>query len=179
MQGRKSAVVLGLAACALALVLLGCHGAHRSDFPHRRLVATHGRSHFRIPAHTRTVVRSTVPASPSQPGSVATGPTPAASTPTTAVDAPPAIGRATAWGCAAARAYLDAYAAPGFSIECPGYSQGHEATTLCVSLHSPCDEQREITIAEPCPEAYMNEASNSWVLLGSSGAPIDPYGQCP
>jgi hypothetical protein len=33
-------------------------------------------------------------------------------------------------------------------------------------------------IADPCPNAYMNEASNSWALMGGSDAPLDPYGSC-
>jgi hypothetical protein len=37
---------------------------------------------------------------------------------------------------------------------------------------------RIIVIADPCPNAYMNEASNSWVMIGASDAPIDPYGSC-
>jgi hypothetical protein len=36
-----------------------------------------------------------------------------------------------------------------------------------------------IAIADACPAAYMNEASNSWVLTGRSRAPIDPFGWCP
>lgn len=82
-------------------------------------------------------------------------------------------------GCTAALAYLDAYAAPGFQLVCPGDAGGHQATTMCASLHAPCDVQRVITIADPCPAAYMNEAANSWVLLGLSDDPIDPYGACP
>jgi hypothetical protein len=43
-----------------------------------------------------------------------------------------------------------------------------------------CDEGRSIVISDPCPAAYMNEASNSWVLIGVlKNVPIDPYGQCP
>jgi hypothetical protein len=45
-------------------------------------------------------------------------------------------------------------------------------------LRSPCDVARVIHIAEPCAAAYMNEAANSWVLLGVTDAPIDPYGSC-
>jgi hypothetical protein len=37
---------------------------------------------------------------------------------------------------------------------------------------------RIIVIADPCPAAYMNEASNSWAMMGASDAPIDPYGSC-
>jgi hypothetical protein len=87
-------------------------------------------------------------------------------------------GEATASGCAAALAYLHAYAAPGFSFECPGYAAGHQAMTMCVSQASPCGFQRLIVIADPCPDAYMNEASNSWALIGASDAPLDPYGSC-
>ena len=39
------------------------------------------------------------------------------------------VGQATAWGCAAALAYLQAYAAKGFTLECPGYAEGREAMT--------------------------------------------------
>jgi len=91
----------------------------------------------------------------------------------------PPAGEATASGCAAALTYLDAYAAPGFVFQCPAGADGHQAATLCVSASSPCDSLRLIEIADPCPAAYMNEASNSWVLLGVSDVPIDPYGQCP
>ena len=91
----------------------------------------------------------------------------------------PMAGEATAFGCTAALAYLDAYAAPGFTLECPGDAGGHQAVTTCASLSSPCDVERVIEIADPCPAAYMNEASNSWVLLGEADVPIDPYGSCP
>lgn len=87
-------------------------------------------------------------------------------------------GEATASGCAAALAYLQAYAAPGFSFQCPGYADGHQAMTTCVSQASACGFQRLIVIADPCPDAYMNEASNSWALIGASDAPLDPYGSC-
>jgi hypothetical protein len=90
----------------------------------------------------------------------------------------PPPGEATAYGCAAAESYINAYGAPGFSVACPAYSGGHQATTWCVTTTSPCNVERLITIAEPCPDAYMNEASNSWVMMGASDTPIDPYGQC-
>jgi hypothetical protein len=35
-----------------------------------------------------------------------------------------------------------------------------------------------IWIADPCPAAYMNEASNSWGIVGQSSAGIGPYGYC-
>jgi hypothetical protein len=90
----------------------------------------------------------------------------------------PLQGRATAYGCPAALSYLEAYAAPDFILQCPGADGGHAATTMCISLRSRCDLGRFIVIADPCPAAYMNEASNSWVLMGLSDARIDPYGDC-
>jgi hypothetical protein len=85
---------------------------------------------------------------------------------------------ATESGCSAALEYLNAYAAPGFAFECLGDAQGHQAMTTCVSGASACSIQRLIVIADPCPAAYMNEASNSWDLIGASDALLDPYGYC-
>lgn len=90
----------------------------------------------------------------------------------------PPRGQATAFGCDAAIAYLHAYADPGFAIVCPGTDGGHQATTTCVNGSSPCSGEKLIVIADPCAAAYMNEASNSWVISGLAMAPIDPYGQC-
>ena len=90
----------------------------------------------------------------------------------------PLAGEATESGCSPALEYLNAYAAPGFTFECPGNAGGHEAATTCVSGASACSIERLIVIADPCPKAYMNEASNSWTLIGASDAPIDPYGYC-
>ena len=115
-----------------------------------------------VPAAT-----STVSSQPSAPAP--TPPTPAAL---------PGRGAATAYGCAAALAYLAAYSAPGFTFQCPGSALGHEAMT-CIDEPGVCDNEHLIAIADACPAAYMNEASNSWVLTGSSDAPIDPYGACP
>jgi len=105
----------------------------------------------------------------------------------------PAYGHATAWGCAAALAYLQAYAAPQYALVCPGDAGGAQALT-CFG-DAPCAPlQRLIVIADPCPAAYMNEAHNSWVLnyiaTGSAALPgvhvpppdgstaIDPWGSC-
>ncbi len=65
----------------------------------------------------------------------------------------PEAGEATTSGCAAALAYLQAYAAPRFSFECPGYADGHQAMTTCVSQASTCGLRRLIVIADPCPDA--------------------------
>jgi hypothetical protein len=89
----------------------------------------------------------------------------------------PARGTATAYGCAAALAYLAAYSAPGFTFQCPGSALGHQAMT-CINEPGVCDNEHLIAIADPCAAAYMNEASNSWVLTGASDSPIDPYGAC-
>jgi hypothetical protein len=48
----------------------------------------------------------------------------------------------------------------------------------CLNDAGVCAGEAVIAIADPCPAAYMNEASNSWVLEGKSTAPIDPYGEC-
>jgi hypothetical protein len=90
----------------------------------------------------------------------------------------PAVGQATASGCAAALTYLQAYAAKGFTLQCPGYAEGREAMT-CMNQAGVCPGTSVIAIADACPQAYMNEASNSLVLVGLSGAPIDPFGPCP
>ncbi|MFZ0249133.1 MAG: hypothetical protein WAL61_04250 [Acidimicrobiales bacterium] len=90
----------------------------------------------------------------------------------------PPVGQATAWGCGAALAYLQAYAAKGFTLECPGYALGREAMT-CMNQAAACPGTSVIAIADPCPQAYMNEASNSYVLTGAADSPIDPYGACP
>ncbi|HEY1829987.1 MAG TPA: hypothetical protein VGG38_07080 [Acidimicrobiales bacterium] len=120
------------------------------------------------------------PATPATPAAPVAAP---ASAPTQSVAPPwngvlPPLGHATAWGCPAAIQYLSAYAAPGFSVVCPGNAWGHQATTICVSTTSPCNVERAIVISEPCPAAYMNETSNSWMLIGVWDVSLDPYGQC-
>lgn len=80
--------------------------------------------------------------------------------------------------CQAALAYLAAHAAPGFVASCPHYADGHEAATTCVGAPQCMPGTEFIWIADPCPAAYMNEASNSWVISGQSMAPWDPYGYC-
>ena len=104
----------------------------------------------------------------------------------------PAYGHATAWGCSAALAYLQTYAAPGFALDCPGYAEGHEAMTC---LHgtpqypNACPNGPTIAISDACPQAYMNESANSWLMTGQlsteqqkfgvSYDSIDPFGACP
>ena len=104
----------------------------------------------------------------------------------------PTYGHATAWGCTATLAYLQAYAAPGFALNPPGYAEGHEAMTC---LHGTpqypdaCLNGPEIAISDACPQAYMNQSANSWLLtgqtateqakFGASYSSIDPFGACP
>lgn len=125
---------------------------------------------------------ATPAASPAPPtaSQVATTPAPAPPPPPPPPPAPAALpgrGAATAYGCAAALAYLASYSAPGFTFQCPGGALGHQAMT-CINEPGVCANENLIAIADPCPAAYMNEASNSWVLTGASDAPIDPYGAC-
>lgn len=132
---------------------------------------------------TPTPVPTPAPAPAPAPAVVAAAPVPPAL---------PAVGQATAWGCSAALAYLQAYAAPGFALDCPGYAEGHEAMT-CIhgapAYPDACLDGPEIAISDACPQAYMNEAANSWNLsgqlsteqqkFGESYASIDPFGACP
>jgi hypothetical protein len=140
------------------------------------------------PAPTTTTTAPPIPT----PAVVAATPVSTAAAVAPAPPALPAPAQATAWGCSAALAYLQAYAAPGFALDCPGYAEGHEAMT-CIhgtpAYPDACLNGPEIAIADACPQAYMNEAANSWNLsgqlsteqqkLGVSYAEIDPFGACP
>jgi hypothetical protein len=155
------------------------------------------------PAPTTTT--TTAPPAPA-PAPAAPAPAPPAPAPTpapasavvaaapvaAAPPALPAVGHATVWGCTAALAYLQAYAAPGFALDCPGYAEGHEAMTC---LHGTpqypdaCPNGPTIAISDACPQAYMNESANSWLLTGQTAteqqefgvsySSIDPFGACP
>lgn len=141
------------------------------------------------PARTTTSPTVPPPPAPAAPSTTVTtvppepAPAPAptlASTATAAAPTPGAVpprGEASVWGCTAALAYLEAFAYPGFTFECPGNALGHAGMT-CLNEPGVCVGQAVIAISDPCPAAYMNEASNSWVLEGKSTAPIDPYGTC-
>ena len=99
---------------------------------------------------------------------------------TTATSTPTTAGRDTVprstTSCADALAYLAAHQAPGFTDTCAdGTALGHLGLT-CVNQPGMCAGQRIIHIACPAPFVYMNEAHNSWTLLGQ-GTGIDPYGQ--
>jgi len=78
--------------------------------------------------------------------------------------------------CADALAFLAAHQAPGFDAACAaGSALGHLGFT-CVDQPGMCAGTRIIRIACPAPFVYMNEAHNSWVLIGARTG-IDPYGQ--
>ncbi len=83
----------------------------------------------------------------------------------------------SSYGCGPALTYLAAHAAPGFLFECPGYAFGHQGFT-CIDIANVCPDEALIVISDPCPAAYMNEASNSLVAEGLSTAPFDPFGNC-
>lgn len=100
------------------------------------------------------------------------------SAPTPAPPATPDVPEGNGYGCAAAITYLSAHAAPGFAVSCPHFADGHQATTQCIGPPDCQPGSELIWIADPCPAAYMNEASNSFVLIGESDAPWDPYGYC-
>ena len=133
---------------------------------------------------TTTAATTTTPTTTPPAPAPAPAPAPSASLATTPALPPadpgvvPPVGQATAWGCSAALAYLQAYAAKGFALECPGYAEGHQAMT-CLNVAGVCPGSAVIAIADACPQAYMNEASNSYVVTGTSDAAIDPYGSCP
>jgi hypothetical protein len=139
-----------------------------------------------LPAVDSTVVLTTAPAThpadPAPPKFVPTvvraprpASTPAAVAPIRVIST--SSDSTGSYGCGAALSYLSAHAAPGFRFECPGYALGHQAMT-CVNVAGVCPGSHLIVISDPCSAAYMNEASNSWVLEGLRQAPIDPYGYC-
>ncbi len=137
-----------------------------------------------VPAVPQAIPTSTpVPTPPPVEVTSAPAPTPTPAPPpastASAVNAP-STSTSTAtppgWGCTAAIAYLSAHSAPGFQFICPGNADGHEAMT-CDNYASVCPGEKLIVINDPCPVAYMNEASNSWVVEHLSTAPIDPYGK--
>ena len=147
-------------------------------------------THATTPTTTTPTTTTTTTTPPAVLASTAVAPAPPAPAPAPPVL--PANGHATAWGCSAALAYLQAYAAPGFALDCPGYAEGHEAMTcLYGSAQYPdaCPNGPTIAISDACPQAYMNESANSWLMtgqlsteqqkFGASYDSIDPFGACP
>ena len=174
----RAAGVLAVLAAALVLVTVGFDGPGPDPQPGGRDAArvevlgeqvTRGE----VGADTSTTT-TTVTTAPPPSSTTTTNPT-VASAPLVATAAPvrqPAV----PGSCAEALAYLAAHQAPGFTDSCfDGSAFGHLGVT-CVNQPGMCTGQRIIRIACPAPFVYMNEAHNSWVLLGRSTG-IDPYGQ--
>ncbi len=117
-----------------------------------------------------------VPTVAPAPPAVAPDATPAAAASTTPATAPPAAAPAFTTECGDALAFLASHQAPGFVDTCaPGSALGHYGYT-CATVPGRCDGVRIIHIACPAPFVFMNEAHNSWTVIGQ-GAGIDPYGQ--
>lgn len=117
---------------------------------------------------------STTPTSPTTLAAALVAPAvpPVAETPPVLASRPPTLTTT----CADALAYLAAHQAPGFDSACAaGSALGHLGFT-CVDQPGMCAGTRIIRIACPAPFVYMNEAHNSWVLIGARTG-IDPYGQ--
>jgi len=183
---RALGILLVLPLVVVASVLLagaspsqGAAAGHRPDASSIQTTSAPATPTTTAPPVTTTTVAPTPPpvtAAVSAPPP-ATAP---ATTPATAPAAAPNVSPPSGYGCGAALAYLAANAAPGFTFECPGYADGHEAMT-CVNVDPECVGEHLIVIADPCPAAYMNEAynSNSWSdATDSFTRPIDPYGAC-
>ena len=117
----------------------------------------------------------------SAPAPVATTPPSSTTTTSTTTSPPVAVAVTTARSavsttCGDALAYLAAHQAPGFTDVCAdGSAFGHLGVT-CVNQPGMCAGTQYVHIACPAPFVYMNEAHNSWVLLGRRTG-IDPYGQ--
>lgn len=192
-RGRAAGLVpiLLVASCAVIAVQIAAvsHAASpRSNKPRSAAAAFHRvlrRARTGPPTTTTsnpptTTTTSTTSPPPAPPATTTTVPPPPPQpvvAPRLAVATVPPEGQASGYGCGAALAYLSAYAHPGFTFECPGYAQGREGMT-CANEPGICPNEHLIAIADACPAVYMNEASNSWVLMGQSSAPIDPYGSC-
>jgi hypothetical protein len=193
-----TAVVLALASASMAISLTSADGSGRRDRARPAAGATAPAAvllrTFRYdtvppvfrPAHSfavkATPARTVAPRRATPPATAVRAvshpsPAPSAAKPAPQPAARPAPTPAPTSGCTAALAYLATHAAPGFRFECPGYALGHQAMT-CVNVAGVCPGQRLIAIAVACPASWMNEASNSWVLIGESSRPIDPYGYC-
>jgi hypothetical protein len=143
-----------------------------------------GRHAARVEVLGEQVTRGGAEAGPSTTTTtVTTAPPPSTTTTTVAPQAAPVVAtaapvsrRAVAGSCAEALAYLAAHQAPGFTDSCAdGSAFGHLGVT-CVNQPGMCAGRRIIRIACPAPFVYMNEAHNSWTLIGARTG-IDPYGQ--
>jgi hypothetical protein len=129
-----------------------------------------------VTATRHAVAPSTIPTT-TPVLAVATPPASAAPAPVTVATVPPADpAPAFTTGCADALSFLSSHQAPGFVDTCaPGSALGHSGYT-CATVPGRCDGVRIVHIACPAPFVFMNEAHNSWTVIGQ-GSGIDPYGQ--
>lgn len=175
-----SALMLSALGAAILVPLSGHPVTTVPTSPNR--VSAHAQTHVSEVALRPAVTTTVPPTTTTTAAPVAAVPTPA---PVTHAAPPPAPAPAPApattvpsgYGCGPALAYLQSHSAPGFTFECPGYAEGHQAMT-CDNVAGVCPGTKLIAISTPCPAAYMNEASNSWVVIGESHAALDPYGYC-
>ena len=159
--------VLAVLAAALVLITGGFDGTP-SD------VRAAGRRGPRVEVLGEQVTRPEAPPVPSSSTTTTTSPPPPVLV--VAPASAPVVRRAVATTCADTLAYLAAHQAPGFTdSSADGGALGHLGWT-CVNQAGMCEGRRFIRIACPAPFVYMNEAHNSWVLLGVRTG-IDPYGQ--
>jgi hypothetical protein len=173
-SAHSSAVQAAAPPAAHSLPVTAVRSIQRQSGPNRWTPATH--VHMAAPVVTTKKVRPAKAATTKK--TVAAPPSATVHVVSVATPQPSAIASEPGgYGCTAALSYLQAHAAPGFSFECPGYAEGHQAMT-CVNVAGVCPGAKLIAISIPCAAAYMNESSNSWVLSGKSDAPIDPYGYC-
>jgi len=172
----RAAGVLAVLAAALVLVTGGFDGpGPRSGGRHAARVEVLGEQVTRGgaeagPSTTTTTVTTAPPSSTTTTTTTTTTPAPPVAT------AAPVRRPAVPGSCAEALAYLAAHQAPGFTDSCAdGSAFGHLGVT-CVNQPGMCEGQRYVHIACPAPFVYMNEAHNSWTLIGARTG-IDPYGQ--
>ena len=160
----RAAGVLAVLAAALVLVTVGFDGPGPDPHPG-------GRDAARVEVLGEQVTRGEAGGGTSTTTiTVTTTPAPLVAT------AAPVRQPAVPGSCAEALAYLAAHQAPGFTDSCfDGSAFGHLGVT-CVNQPGMCTGQRIIRIACPAPFVYMNEAHNSWTLIGARTG-IDPYGQ--
>jgi hypothetical protein len=163
---RRTGRVVGAVVTGTALLVVGVGAQH---LPVATPLRTDPVARVAIHTTTATVTSSSTTTTPSPP---TVPPTVAAPLPTTA----PAPAPAPVGDCATALAYLAAHQAPGFVASCgPGTAFGHYGVACWNAVYCP-NGQKIIHIACPLPFVYMNEAHNSWTLVGAASG-IDPYGQ--
>lgn len=154
---------------------IGVHAGRAGGRTHVAEVEVLGEQVVRPAPPPTSTPRTSTPRSSTSSTTVPSAPaTPVVPVTVRTADAPPAP--AVSVSCADALAYLATHQAPGFTDTCAdGSAQGHLGYT-CVNQPGRCEGERFIRIACPAPFVYMNEAHNSWVLLGERSG-IDPYGQ--